>query len=501
MQVICVSRGSLSGGKEVAGRLARELGYPALSREDLIEAATAAGIPVGKLEASLIGARAFGERLARARDHYLAFSTAYLCDRAAQGPLLYHGRTGHLLLQGIPHVFRVRVVADEEYRIRAAMAQLGLDRDRAQRYLADIEVDRRNWVRSMYGVSWEDALQYDLVVNVAQFSAENAAAALVGAAQLPDFQFTPASHLALEDLRLCAHARLRLARDARTEWAGFTVGAHDGIVTVTYLPKDMELAGEVERVLAGLDGAREVRATMATSTILWVQESFEPRSETFNDLVEIANKWNAAVELVRFDASTSEVPEPEAALALAGHAPAVIAGIEDDTEPEPRDAGGLRATLNELARAGRSGGARSVTGERSRLVASCCATVSYSLVVVGNLFLGKDPAAKQRLTRELQDLLESRMRVPVVTADELRKRYLFGTSDAIRLAGSAFLVAGLYVLVLTHQEPVLSFLAMGEGASLPHRLAAAAAVFLFVPLVAYTYGTLVRSVMKLVKME
>jgi len=501
MQVICVSRGSLSGGKEVASRLAQELGYPVLSREDLIEEATAAGIPVGKLEASMLGARAFGERLARARDHYLAFSTAYLCDRAAQGSLVYHGRTGHLLLRGIPHVFRVRVVADEEYRLRAAMAQLGLDRDRAQRYLADIEGDRHNWVRSMYGVSWEDALQYDLVVNVAQFSPENAAAALVRAAQLPDFQFTPASELALTDLRLCAHARLRLAKDTRTEWASFTVGAHDGIVTVTYLPKDMELAGEVEGVLAGLEGAREVRATMATSTILWVQESFEPRGEVFTDLIEIANKWNAAVELVRFDPEGSEAPEPEAALALAGHHPAVVAGIEDDAETEPRDIGGLRATLDELARAGRSGGARSVAGERNRLVASCCATVSYSLVVLGNLFLGKDPAAKQRLTRELQDLFESRMRVPVVTADELRRRYLFGLSDAMRLAVSLLVVVGIYLLVLTHQQPILDFLAVGEGASLLHRLAAAAAIFVFVPLVAYTYGTLVRSLMKLVKME
>jgi hypothetical protein len=332
---------------------------------------------------------------------------------------------------------------------------------------------------------------------------ENAASALVGVAQLPDFQLTPASQMALGDLCLCAHARLRLARDPRTQWAGFTVGAHDGILTVTYLPKDMELAGEVERVLAGLDGVREIHATMATSTVLWVQETFDPQGEIFADLVEIANKWNAAVELVRFSPGNGAGLEADRPSAIPRQAPAVVAGIEDDSESEPRDAGNLRATVDELARLGRSGGARAVAGERGRLVASCCTTISYSLVVLGNLFLDKNPAARQRLTRELQDSLGSRMHVPVVTADELRKRYLFGAADVVRLGGYLALVIAVYFAVLTHQEPILELLAVGaaQGASLSRRLTAAAAVFLFAPLVAYAYGAVVRSLMKLIKME
>ena len=125
MQIVCVSRGSLSRGKELAEALAGRLGYQVLSREDLIEAAIAEGIQVGKLETSMMKPRAFTERLARERDHYLAFSTAYLCERLMEGPLVYHGRTGHLLLRSVGHVLRVRVVADEEYRIRSTMQHLG----------------------------------------------------------------------------------------------------------------------------------------------------------------------------------------------------------------------------------------------------------------------------------------------------------------------------------------------------------------------------------------
>jgi len=379
------------------------------------------------------------------------------------------------------------------------MKSLGLDRAKAVRYLTDVEEDRRSWVRSMYGVSWEDASQYDVIVNVEQMNVANAAAALVGMAQLPDFQMTPASEKALEDLHLASRARVLLARDEHTYRAGFSVKAHHGVLTVTYLPKDMEVADHIQRVLAGLEGVHDLRCTMATTNILWVQEAFDPGSETFAEVVEIARKWNAAVELVQFAPGAAE-GMPEADSAPAEHE--VVAGIEEDVEEEAPDEGGLKATLDVLAKVGRSGGGRHVRGERTNLVASCCNAVPYSLVVIGNLFLGKGSAAKQRLTRELQDLIGSRMKVPVVTADELRSQYLFGRRDVLRLAGFLVLVVALYFLVMTNQEPVLRFLS-GDwtGGKAFNKILVAVAVFLFVPVIAYSYGSVARSVMKLIKME
>jgi hypothetical protein len=94
------------------------------------------------------------------------------------------------------------------------------------------------------------------------------------------------------------------------------------------------------------------------------------------------------------------------------------------------------------------------------------------------------------------------MRVPVVTAEELRAHYLFGGRDAVRLVGFLTVVAVLYVAVLTHQEALLRFL-VGDWAG-PGKLTmyvVAAAVFVFAPLVAYAYGSVARSLMKLLKME
>ena len=120
-QVICISRGTQSGGRELADQLAAKLDYACLGREELNEAATQQGIQVGKLEMAMVRPGIFSERLALERDHYLAFTTAYLCDKAMEGGLVYHGRTGHFLLPGVSHVLKVRVLADPEYRIKAVM--------------------------------------------------------------------------------------------------------------------------------------------------------------------------------------------------------------------------------------------------------------------------------------------------------------------------------------------------------------------------------------------
>lgn len=514
MQVICISRGTQSGGRELARLLAAKLDYACLGREELNEAAIQQGIQVGRLEMAMMRPGIFSERLALERDHYLAFTTAYLCDKAMEGGLVYHGRTGHFLLPGVSHVLKVRVLADQEFRIRAVMRELGLERKKAARYIQEVDEDRRRWVRSMYGVSWEDAANYDVVLNLAQVSLENAAAVLMNMAQLPDFQMTPASRRSMEDLRLAARARTILAQDERSHDASVKVRADGGVVNVTYLPQDARLAPVIPEVCKGLPGAKDVRATMAMTNLLWVQEEFQPHSELYQEVVDLATRWNAAVELVR--SAPEEVPpaaDPARAAAAGGAGREYDGGIEEDVVEEAAARGGLRQTLDELARVGRSGGGRVVYGDPNQLVDTLDRSIPYTLVVLGDLFLSKGHAARLRAIRDLRSFLSDRMRVPVVTADELGGQYLFGRRDLARTALFLVLALVAYFLVFSHQEPILGFLGQTgwyaeaiEGTFLSRfdwmpKLVVSLAVFLFVPFVAYSYGTVARAVLKLIKME
>jgi cytidylate kinase len=519
MQLICISRGTLSGGKELAEKLAEKLDYACLSREELSEAATREGIPVGKLEMSMARTGIFSERLAIERDHYLAFSTTYLCDRLTDRGLVYHGRTGHFLLPGVSHVLRVRVLAEPEYRIQSVMRDLGLDRPKAQRYVEDVDEDRRRWVRSMYGVSWEDAANYDLVLNLAQLNVDNAATAVMQMANLPDFQLTPASLRSLEDLGLAAKARVRIAQDERTHQASVKVRADRGVVYVTYLPQDAKQATAIAEVCQAVPGLRDSHVTMAMTNLLWIQEEFPPQPELYDNVIQLATKWNAAVELIK-PAADEKPPaaEPEASISSSGESqiPRELGydgGIEPDVSEIEDNNEALARTLDELSTIGRSGGGRVVYGDPRHLVDTLDRSVPYSLVVIGDIFLSKGHAARLRAARDLRSFLSDRIKAPVVTADELGTEYLFSRQDLIRTVGFLALTLVLFFLVFTNQEPINAFMAHSgwyAGAVkdtflsrfdwMP-KVIVALTVFLFVPVVAFSYGAVARAALKLMRME
>ena len=68
MAIVIISSTSAALRKEVAENLAGKLGYPCLGREELVDQATEAGIPVGKLEMSVIKSPAQSEGLARLKE-------------------------------------------------------------------------------------------------------------------------------------------------------------------------------------------------------------------------------------------------------------------------------------------------------------------------------------------------------------------------------------------------------------------------------------------------
>ena len=87
-------------------------------------------------------------------------------------------------------------------------------------------------------------------------------------------------------------------------------------------------------------------------------------------------------------------------------------------------------------------------------------------------------------------------------ADDLKAEYLFGRRDVARLAGFLAVVAFLYLLVFSNQEITLKFL-YGQWWDESHlaKVLVATAVFLFVPIIAHCYGTVAKSLIKLIKME
>ncbi|MFH1060445.1 MAG: cytidylate kinase-like family protein [Pseudomonadota bacterium] len=509
MAIVIISSWAEDARRELAAAVARKLGCPSLSREEVVEQATQAGIPVGKMEIAVMKGNAPKERLARHKSRYLAFTTATVAERARQGhDLVYHGRACHLLLPGVGHVLRVGVVPDLERQVTAVMNRLNLDREKAQRYLDDLNEDMKNWFHFAHGVDPDEPGQYDMVLNLGHLSPESAASAVCSMAQLPDFEPTPASRRALDDLWLGAKARDLLGRDEATAAADLTVTALEGRVTVTYMPRQQEVAPYINRVLAGLTEAREVVCTMALTNLLWVAERFDPASPTFVGITDLAQRWGAGVELLRMASAADEAcaPAPGDDAAGAVCRPKALdptGGIEDD---EPALAmsrsgdDGLAQVSDALISRGVFAGSHTSAGNPAEVVlGQVKQQARYSLVIIGDMFAGKGASTRVRQTRELAAAVTERSKVSVITADELQAKFLFGPKQMSRLGIYMAIVVVVYLLAFTFQGPIQDFLAGPDWEG--WRVLATAAVVIFVPLVAYLYGGATGLLMKWLKFE
>ena len=506
MPIIMISSPPHSWCEALAESLVNKTGWPSTSRKELVEKAQKHGIKVGRLEISMIKSPEMHEKLAREKELYLAFITAATCEQAPEGNLIYEGRVGHLLLPGVSHRLRVAVVVPRETRVKNVMQALNLPQDKAMAYLEQLDEDIDKWARYVHRQDLSELGQYDFVINLHNMSMENASEILQSMAALPGFQPTAASLKAMADHHLTTRAKLRLADDERTRKADLRVKADSGIITVTYMPQQADVAEDIPKVLQALEHCREVLCTMAETNILWIQEAFNPESENFEQINRLAQRWGAAVELLRL--APQETAEHEAAQAFPAAATPHVkmptaeiytGGVEDDDALPAADDAGLSRTLEELVARGRSGGGHTVYGSQDEIMETVKGNDKSALVVIGDIFLSKGHEARQRQTRELALNVRERLKTPVITADELHARFLFGKRQVVKLLIFAILVVCTYALVFSAQRPILDF--MGGDIHEKYKWLTSVGVFLLVPFIAYTYGTVTGLLLKLIGID
>jgi len=239
--IITISKGSFSGGNVLAECVAQQLDYRLISREILAAAAERYGVAEQRLAEALERAPGLWERLGHERRLYLIYIQDALLDTVEQDGVVYHGHAGHLLLRGISHVLRVRLIAPTSFRVNAAMSRLRCSREAAEAHVRRVDEERARWTRFLYGIDWNSPVLYDLVVNLEAMGVHGACAAIRATAALPEFQPTDVSRKALRDLALACRVRAALARNAATAYTEVDVVADDGQVSLRGHVRDDEL--------------------------------------------------------------------------------------------------------------------------------------------------------------------------------------------------------------------------------------------------------------------
>jgi cytidylate kinase len=260
MAVITISRGSASGGRLLAEGLAQRLGFHIVSREEIIERAVQFGVSEATLDKALLDPPSLSEDSQQNRRHYLVFIQDALCELARKDNVIYHGNAGHLLLRGISHLFRIRLIAPLEFRVQKIVERTKMTSEEAAAYIQKIDAQRRAWNLFLYGVDWLSPTLYDLTINLENMNIGTAVALVAAAIGQPEFATTPQSQKAIDDLAFATRVKAVLAADPVTSPAEVDLAADSdsGTVTLTGPVRPQELLAAVSERIQAIPAVRSM---------------------------------------------------------------------------------------------------------------------------------------------------------------------------------------------------------------------------------------------------
>ncbi len=256
MAIITISRGSYSRGKEVAEKVASRLGYECLSRDVVLETAKQLHIPEVKLIRALHDAPSILDRLIGGREKYVADFRRVLLHHLQKNNVVYHGLAGQFFLKGIPHVLKVRILANKDQRVLEEMARENIPREEALRIITTDDEERRQWSLHLYGIDTWDPDLYNMVLKIGKLTIDSAVEIILSAVKQPCFQTTAESRQKMKELAFIAELQTQV-----DESSIVNVALADGELSVTLkapAKKRDDLEAKIRRIADGLPDVKSV---------------------------------------------------------------------------------------------------------------------------------------------------------------------------------------------------------------------------------------------------
>jgi cytidylate kinase len=213
----------MSGGQIIEECLSHTSGFCCVNREDLFRLVNQYGELANKVTASIDQAVNNYEKFSELRRPYKILMRRALLEYAQQDNLAYFGYTGHLLVDGISHIIRVRLIAPAEFRIKTTMERMRCTEAEARDYIKRVDEDRSKWARFMYGKNIADPRLYDLCLNMDRMSFSAACSLLEKVVQEREFQPTKESLTAMKNMHIANQVEAELVINPKT--SSYEIGA------------------------------------------------------------------------------------------------------------------------------------------------------------------------------------------------------------------------------------------------------------------------------------
>jgi cytidylate kinase len=257
MAIVTVSHEMGSGGSEIGTALAERLGYRYVDQDMISQAARQYGVGEEKLSQIDETKPSFVERFDVETRRYITVLQSALLDVAEQDNVIIMGRGGQVLLRGIAHVLRLRVMAPFDMRVKRVMKKMAGQMGETVDVRTTAEMVRRNdqekfgRMRYLYDVDWSDPALYEVVLNTEKLSPDAGVELALGLLRRPELAATESARQMVRDRALASRIRTALAAHPETRKYRINVEADRGVVQLEGTAA-LERASEVARTVPGV---------------------------------------------------------------------------------------------------------------------------------------------------------------------------------------------------------------------------------------------------------
>lgn len=192
MAVITISREYGINSEEIASEVARRLKYEYIDKHLVARIAEKLRISEHETEAFI---KASSGRLLRFVDQYTCSLVQKVVDRSRgcldddnyfkttkklvediyeEGNAIILGWGGQCILKGKPGTLHVRLIKQENAKIKTVMEEQNVDEKAAKKVIENEETEMREYIKQFFHEDWNDARLYDLVIDLGKTSAEEA---------------------------------------------------------------------------------------------------------------------------------------------------------------------------------------------------------------------------------------------------------------------------------------------------------------------------------------
>ena len=258
MSVVIISAESYCSREDIAEKVARQLDYKCIKGSEVLsEASGRYDVPMEKLKEALETTPSFRDSFSSVRTRNLAYIQAAFLSVLGQDKVVYHGREGHLFVEGLSHILKVRLMADFEERLQRKVEAEKVPEKKAREMLRKESEFTRNYSRLMFGLEEADSAGFDLEIDVSRIGPERSVNIITETAGDVKFQPVTYSLKCLTDSELAGRIRAAFV----DSYPDIRVQVRDGSVSINsnvLEKKKPDRILDVKEEIEGMDGVGHV---------------------------------------------------------------------------------------------------------------------------------------------------------------------------------------------------------------------------------------------------